>query len=366
MAAAACGLALCVLHSEVNAYEAFFTYPGTRAMSMAGAFVAQADDSSAVWYNPAGLRQPTSVSPRGSAPAWDITGEFGTQPDITEAGAYNADKSDFKFASVGYKSKVAPYAVGVSVFYPYHFALYVPEKVQATDTQVIGRVDTRYTQISVGGAWAWERLSLGISGDYLDSGVTIGTNSSGNSETKTAGGYSLGGLYSLYSGEFLKIKIGATYRKEISMEGTAAAEGGAANPRGVIIEKYLPSRPQSTGIGVNVAFPFGMFSVQGNAGYEEILWSKALPTAAPGFDYAKTMIGAEFGIPIFDHAVSVRVGQSTSTPDDAAQYVTVKSFTYGAGTTLGAFAVDLASEERALSGDANTYNFWSASISCQF
>ncbi len=76
----------------VSAYEQYFTYPGTRAMGMAGSFIAQANDSSAVWYNPAGLMQP-------GAPKFDLTAEYGKVPQRDESGKYGSDNS-LKFASI--------------------------------------------------------------------------------------------------------------------------------------------------------------------------------------------------------------------------------------------------------------------------
>jgi len=68
----------------------FVNYPGTRAKAMGGAFVAVADDSSAWWYNPAG------VATKGA----DLTLEFSTVPliendtyDTNETGGFLGIKS---------------------------------------------------------------------------------------------------------------------------------------------------------------------------------------------------------------------------------------------------------------------------------
>ncbi len=93
----------------VSAYEQYFTYPGTRAMGMAGSFIAQANDSSAVWYNPAGLMQP-------GAPKFDLTAEYGKVPQRDESGKYGSDNS-LKFASIA--GSFEKYHMGLSYFKPY-------------------------------------------------------------------------------------------------------------------------------------------------------------------------------------------------------------------------------------------------------
>ncbi len=81
----------CLWSSLSFAYEQYFTYPGTRAMGMAGAFIGQADDSSAVWYNPAGLMQP-------NGPTFDATAEYGKLPKRDNDGKYGSE-SNLKFVS---------------------------------------------------------------------------------------------------------------------------------------------------------------------------------------------------------------------------------------------------------------------------
>lgn len=350
-------IALCVMgasifHSAALANEAFFTYPGTRAMGMAGAFTAQADNSSAVWYNPAGLSQ------QGSAD-YDITAEYGTMPTMSDTYEYSTDKSDFKFGSLTARDKNSSISYGVSYFVPYRFALYIPEKANTWDTNPIGRVDATYSQISFAGAMSGERLSIGGTLDMLQSDVKGGSGFNNGSGF----GYSIGGLYKVISGEYGSLKAGAVYRSKVKIESNTAG--------GETVSKYLPAKPESTAFGLNLMLPFSFAIFNANAGYEKIQWSKAYPSmyAITGFDYAKNMFGGEVIVDIYGTMVSFRAGQSTSTPDDSIKYIPIKSLTYGVGISLNQnLIIDFAAEDRSLefTSGSKKYNLSSASATYQF
>jgi len=88
-----------------SAFEQYFTYLGTRAMGMAGAFIVQANDSSAIWYNPAGLAQP-------GAPKFDLTIEYGQVPKRSDAGEYGGE-GNLKFASYLYNDSIKHPWIGI-------------------------------------------------------------------------------------------------------------------------------------------------------------------------------------------------------------------------------------------------------------
>lgn len=350
-------IVLCVMgafmfHSVALAGEAYFTYPGTRAMGMAGAFTAQADNSSAVWYNPAGLGQQ-------GMPDSDATVEYGSVPNISDKGDYNTDKSALKFISIGGHNKSSA-SFGLSYFVPYQFALYIPE-TGTFSSQPIGRVDATYSQYSFAGAIGAENLSLGATLDMVLRDVTGGSYSGGSG---SGYGYSVGGLYKVVNSEYAALKAGAVYRSTVTIESNLIS--------GDIVGKYLPSKPESTAYGLNLMLPFSYAIVNVNAVSEKILWSKVYDSKvwnANGADETKNMFGIEVMVPIYSTMVAVRAGQSTSTPDDTKIYLTTKSSTYGLGISINNnLVIDYASEERTLdwsSGDKK-YNLSSVSATYQF
>ncbi len=98
-----------VLKEKVYA-DPWFNYPGTRARAMGGAFVAIADDSSACWYNPAGL------ATEGSDFSLEVY-QMAT-PD-----AFYDDEKEYN-GFLGFKAGNQNVGVGFLIFAPYKIGLY--------------------------------------------------------------------------------------------------------------------------------------------------------------------------------------------------------------------------------------------------
>ena len=118
------------------AMEEFFTTPGTRAMGMGGAFVAQATDSSALWYNPAGL---------GFSKGIDVTLDYGDvvaakghdDGSISADGYYTSEK-EIKYLAYNM------WGFGMAYFRPYNFY------AGANNMQPGGGVEFRAVRAPVG------------------------------------------------------------------------------------------------------------------------------------------------------------------------------------------------------------------------
>src|SRR5215210_2015975 len=76
-------MATICLVTSVTAFGAGFSIfeQGAKATGMAGAFVATADDPSAVFYNPAGLAQQRELSVLAGATFINFTNEFNGDPN---------------------------------------------------------------------------------------------------------------------------------------------------------------------------------------------------------------------------------------------------------------------------------------------
>lgn len=364
-----------------SAYEQYFTYPGTRAMGMAGAFIGQANDSSAVWYNPAGLRQP-------GLPHVDITGEYGSIPKRDDKGSYGSADS-WKFFSGSYSppgknnpDEEPAWAFGLSYFKPYQISLdlfNVCATSPCTTSNVIGRVDTSYNQISLAFANRLGNMfSWGGTLDYLSSSSNrfSTTSSNGYSLTPSGTGYSAGALLKMIDTKFLDISTGVLWRSGIKL---SYGKGDNPTPEEEVISYYLPDRPGIYGAGVNMQIPASFFVLTTNVDYEKVLWSKAFvnvdkPTVSfnpDGMDYTKMSFGGELLLPFSESfSIAIRGGSSESTPDDETKFAKINSTTYGVGLNIKRnFTIDAASEKRELSrsaGSNNSYDFWSVSVSYQY
>ena len=89
---------------------------GTKAMGMANAFTAVADDASAAWYNPAALSFQDGVS-------LTVGGQY-VIPSVKYAGASGAGKMDKKnhlipFGYISYNSDALPVTLGLAVNAPF-------------------------------------------------------------------------------------------------------------------------------------------------------------------------------------------------------------------------------------------------------
>ena len=133
-------LLLLAIGTNAFAFEAYVTNPGTRAMGMAGVFAAQADDSSAIWYNPGGLARANIIKR-------DFTVEWG---GIAAANAQHgfSDAQALKFAGA-YAGDVWDMPVlgaGVAYVVPYELSFDVTQRVSSLSAQTYGDITATYRQ----------------------------------------------------------------------------------------------------------------------------------------------------------------------------------------------------------------------------
>ncbi len=352
-------LSLC--NYPVSAYEQYFTYPGTRAMGMAGAFVAQANDSSAVWYNPAGLMQP-------GAPQLDLTAEYGKLPQRDSSGKYGS-KNSLKFASIA--GSLEKYYMGISYFKPYQISLNLDTVCAIGGSCPIGRVDASYEQWSLAFAnmFMKDRVSIGGTIDYLYPGTDRLT-------TEPQGwGWSAGALVKLLDTKSLDISGGILYRSDVEVN---YIEEDITTPDEEVISFYLPNRPKMYSVGFHTNSPTQFVILSVNGQYDKVFWSDAFVKDDPfvsfdteGMNYTKISFGGEFLLPFSESfSIAIRGGFSESTPEDESTVVKINSMTFGIGLNIKEnFAIDIASEKRDFSGAGgsnNEYSFWSSSISYQY
>jgi long-subunit fatty acid transport protein len=342
--------------SIASAYEAFTSAPGTRAMGMAGAFIGQADDSTAIWYNPAGLNQQDK-------PLGDGILEYGTIPRKNDNNQYDATKSDLKYLGVAGGRDKEGHTFGLAYFVPYRLSVYIPVSGSNYSGTPIGRVDGDYEQMSFAMSRSFgDRFSVGASLDYMT------TTLSGGNGILSGYGYSLGTLIKLIDRESFSVKLGLVYRPQLTL---SSDNSSWDKETGTVISTYMPSRPESIGAGWNIRFPVTTLGllVNVNTDIEQTLWSRAITAVtAKGLDYTKIKLGCEIIRPIFDASqVAFHLGVSRATPDDTSTFATINSFAYGVGFQISTVVLlDVAGETRSLSGEPDKFMFWSTSASWLF
>ncbi|MES0370907.1 MAG: outer membrane protein transport protein [Mariprofundaceae bacterium] len=191
---------------------------GTKAMGMANAFVAVADDASAAWYNPAALAfQPgTSITAGGQyvIPSVDYTGGSGNG---------SMDKENFliPFAYLSYNSDALPVALGLAINSPFGLS---SDWTNSTTTFVGALGATTFSEIKainfnpVAAFKVNENLSIAIGGSYyLVTDVAFDTSVA----VQHGDGDGFGGTAAVFytSDAF---NVGVTYRSrvKVDVEGT--------------------------------------------------------------------------------------------------------------------------------------------------
>lgn len=337
--------------SSVLAYEWYFSYPGTRAMGMAGAFIAQADDSSAIWYNPAGLRQ------KGLTIV-DFTADYGEIPKTDNSGNYGKSNEPKFLSLAGYYEK---WSVGISYFKPYNISINIPDIPTGSRRNTpIGIVDNSIGFVTFAAARKFgeeDSLSLGVSVDYPSESDKEKEYEGTKHMFRTSKGFrpSIGMLYNLLETDYFSARIGGVYR---SGNNTEISEAYSKTAVTSLIDKYILGMPPSMGGGINISSPVLYFLLNANACYEVIEWSKVRGAT----DYQRTSYGGELTTSISEkYSISFRGGYSLSTPVDKNKYSEFNSTTFGVGINSEKFSIDTAYETRKIG--VSSYNYFSLSLS---
>lgn len=343
----AVGVAL--FSQNVVAYESMRILPGARASSMAGIFTAQADDSSAIWYNPAGLAHQKTISN-------DVTVDFGNSIEPKEGTADNAElassnntinyvaayASDIKWL----QAYIGTSGVGISYYRPYTLRTTVEEPRGLIDTRPYGDVDLRYHQISyLISTLLPNSISFGVTVDQFWSTVRCVSDVNCSSGTASGLGASAGLLMDLYQVRQTKLKLGIVWKSRISLNYFADNDAGI----GAFIGRYIPGRPASRSFALAVQIPTEKVLINANMLFKNVYWSKATHTSSQISDYLIYGLGAEFVFPIRKtQSWSYRFGIKHASPNIGLS-PTIDTLAMGVGASFfGDHFIDLSVEKRTI------------------
>lgn len=327
---------LLAISTSANAFEAYVTNPGTRAMGMAGVFTAQADDSSAIWYNPGGLARANMIKR-------DYTVEWSGIPAAHAQQGFS-DTQALKFAGAYAGELGGKPALGMGVAYvvPYQLSFDIAEKISPLSVRTYGEIAATYRQLSgllatslgpdlaIGATldWVWVgvRCALPPCVDYGPAGL----------------GISLGATYELARRKDWSTTLAAAWHSQAALGYRTEATSGI----GTRLGDYLPDRPQSLHFGVGLQIPARTAVWNTNVAVERRWWAKAAGALAPADNFTRMGVAQEALIPLsVGRSLAVRLGLAQA--DGGADRITIQAAGLGF-SFAGHHAIDLAVERRTL------------------
>lgn len=351
--------------SNSFALEQYFNTPGTRAMGMGGAFIATVGDSTAMWYNPAGLAKTSGM---------DITLEVGdvierlSTPEVnatctpTCGDIYDTD-SNIKYLAFSSSG------MGFAYFAPYKFYNTAVFNVSGGSSGQFVDIETEYTEFKWGmGGDFNENVRWGFTLDMLSRDADLSGGGADDNLSELEFGFSLGIQGDLPLEGILpkghKLSYGAIYRSGTDSEVEDDVTFDAV--------KGVPGRPQALNYGLGYSAPLPtvggvpMFLTANlefdNLEYEDILngvsGGGGNTNAESNLEEDRVAWGFEVQLfPSFledkKGSLFVRFGMSETEVDavdnQAATFINdIESTTYGLGLKLGSWVFDYAREARDL------------------
>lgn len=331
-----CALLLFAIGTNVHAFEAYVTNPGTRAMGMAGVFIAQADDSSAIWYNPGGLVRANMIKRDYSVewsgiPAANDKKKFSNDQALKFIGAYVGDFLDRSILGAG-----------IAYMVPLELSFDITQRISPLSARTYGGITATYRQVSgLMAARLHSDLAVGATLDWV--WIDVQCEQSPCVNYGPAGlGMSLGATYEVARHKGWTATLAAVWHSRAALGyGTEATSG-----IGTQLENYLPDRPQSLHFGAALQIEVSNAVWNTNADIEKRGWSKAAGIFAPTNDFTRMGIAEEILIPLSqERSVAVRLGWAQA--DGGENRVTILAA--GLGYSFAEHhSVDLAFEHRDL------------------
>lgn len=334
-------IALTMLLTSINGHAFERKDYSVRAMGMGGAFIAQADDSSALFYNPAGM----GVLGDAASSTFDFSLYNSTVEHVySEDMAENQDN----YAGIMAMWQKGRGAIGIGAADSYTIDIvrpltqYVSEPVRVSSTEWIA-----------GGAWGNDYAKLGLAFSLIEA---TASSDEKNPESDTCLGTTISGKLTPLDGfadlsnhSFgYTLNLGAVYKTQCN------AEPDKKNINSSLSNREMTIRPEYFGGGLNL----GLFWLNSyvssqlnlNAdidrshyyGFTDLLpIDESIRQGINEVEVSRIAFGAELLLAMVDShaAVILRAGQSTQT-DNLADYVSDNTKTLGLGVAYRAVTFD--------------------------
>lgn len=307
---------------------------GARAAGLAGIFVAQADDSSAAWYNPAATRLARGLELDASV-EWGVAGKADTSP-VRSASMY---------------AELRQWGLGAIYLSPFHYLTNVSAVANPLSGATYGNIDAVYRQASLTGAHnLGHDTAIGAALDLVWADVTCETHKPCVENGPLGPGASLSLAHRLSEKGGQEIVAGLLWRSAARLEYATTPSYGL----GSVLTDYLPGRPETLSIGVRVSHMFYRSALNVNTAFDHIRWGDAAPryenTVA---DTSRLGVGSELLMALNDVTLSLRAGIARIFPSNGTNDLV---FATGFGAVLerchavdAAFVADKSSNTVALS-----------------
>jgi hypothetical protein len=331
------------------AFELFSINPGARAAAMAGVFAAQADDASAIIYNPGALKRDFSI-------VGDFSFEVAQLPyretrQRVGVSRYGDSDTDVRFAAA-YVDHIPfltrsddPIATGLAYTTLYRLQIDVDAPQSNVTPEPFGVAEANYHQ----GSWVLaarvnQRLSVGATADFVWADINCLQFDVCVTSDPNGWGATIGLKYGLIQSTHWSFNLGLAWRSRVTLKYGSTPSSGI----GSILGSYLPARPEKRAVGLNLQLPRSWAFININTVAEHVLWSNASGMNPQLPDYSNWGIGGEILIP---HATSgtwsARAGYKISNSEDKHKQASGTLGSLGIGVAfLFHHSIDLTYEYR--------------------
>lgn len=346
-----CVLVSCVMAEPMLAAadQIYLANPGARQTAMAGAFVAQADDSYALFYNPAGMALVTNAGDEADKQLAFSNGRLQSDTDatLTRESLYS-----FTFTSVSSQSDGSSTALGMGWAQVARTPLLLPDNQGPTVKPLVSN------EIILGcaGGPSWLKIGGGLNIVHGKARLIDGRN--GENDVLGLGG-NLGLLVLpldayvdvLNTSWHSVIRLGAMYQTE------AADDLKYREPKALPIEREVSLRPENAVAGAHVALGVlagGMaLELRGNVSVSQQTWSNLMPLLEPNMisqevnlELQTLRMGGELLLMPFDSdlTIALRAGASSAEDNQDNRYAN-DTRSFGFGLDYSGYQLNLATED---------------------
>lgn len=364
-----------------SAVEVINNSPGVRATGMAGIFVAAANDSTAIWYNPAGLAGSDSAKLDStiSISQADVSTNISDRSSIAEDYS-KTTKTAIGYAGLSVKGVgrlTSPLvgtvenrfdanagSGGVAYYHPYTLTVNVDAPINPQSTLTFGHIEAKYNELMLAYSNQIEKTwsyGVALEGVWLDIKCLQFEFCVDNGPWGL--GLTLGTLYEQSLDHSTRISYGLVWHSKVSIDYLSKPDSGI----GAVLGQYIPDRPASVSMGASIknATPRGVVNANIELGY--VWWSQSIAHANPLSDYRYYGVSAEWILPLAASAVAVRLGVKQNEAESNTLQTDFLTLAGGLGLSLAErHFLDMAYQTRNMHQSNEKIQRFSASYSYQF
>jgi len=260
----------------VSAVETYQPALGARAAALGQIFSSSVNDSTSLWYNPAGIARPEAASAefsisyslnqrKDSGDEWQSLSN-----EIKYVGAYKRLSNLRTFNQSTFSKYFRKLSVGAAYMTPYELNFDSTSARNLLDDTAVGNINIKYQQVSFGAGYSVSnKLSLGISADYLMTGVSCLKEAPCVTDGPAGFGVSGGLVIGPYNFQYFDASVALAFRSPIHLNYDSYFKDSVTHR----IHDSIPGRPRVLSFGTQAQFTIiPRLSSSINLGIEEVQW----------------------------------------------------------------------------------------------